>query len=308
MDANDIKFIESEANNVRTIGHALHSKLPPKTANSLIVETLEKEIDISKPRSTYVNILMKTGKSRRVAYRLVGAAYDNKAKGEQKAATSNQNNHQTDKPTAVPRAQHVGGLATSPTWPPVVKCVLDDPQTALKDKLKAVAQIRYMEEQKSITESDRKAALKTIYNGMRGKYGVFAASIVTEAWHSSSDGMPEGGPENRIVQLSKDSLEQMPWIADHGAMGIVILDDGRRHVTTMERMRGIQAENEATLAAFKRIEDKAEQILLVSNKNGEPYRDRKNEWLVFDTIDGAFEYRQLTGSNEHLPVALMKKE
>ncbi|MBU2839240.1 hypothetical protein HF670_06605 [Acidithiobacillus thiooxidans] len=308
MDANDIKFIESEANSVRTIGHALHSQLPPKTANSLIVETLEKEIDISKPRSTYVNILMKAGKSRRVAYRLVGAAYDNKTKGGQKTATSSQNSYQTDKP-AIATAQAVRSSATGPTWPPVVQCVLDDPQAALEDKLRAVAKIKYMEEvQKTVTENDSREALAKIGEGMRSRYGIFAMSIVNKAWRGSRDGVPVKAPENRIVPLAKSSLKQMSWIADHGWKGIVILADGRKTVTPMDLVRGARAESEETMALFKEIEDTAEQILLVSSKNGEPLRNKENNWVVFKTVDDAFEYRSVACADDLLPVALAKME
>lgn len=127
MNADDIKFIQSEAESVKKTGYATHSKLPPKAANALIVETLASTVILSEPRSTYVNILMEKGKSRRVAYQLVSAAYAKKTAAEKPSVPVPSPIHMPSHvpaPTPSPAPSAIPPTTSAPSavvWPGVVR-------------------------------------------------------------------------------------------------------------------------------------------------------------------------------------------
>ncbi|MBN6742570.1 hypothetical protein JKG47_19050 [Acidithiobacillus sp. MC6.1] len=233
---------------------------------------------MSKPRSTYVNILMETGVSRRVAYRLVGAAYAAKMGTNKPPIKNIAPFTDADRAELKPISSQTkaGRDVDDVEWPPIVTAVLIDAQRPLGDKIRAAKLIGRLWKQETVTPEQGTTALKKIARDMEPQFGIFAASIVTAAWGAGMKGKTD------------ESME----------VAVPLVDRTRQKITWLEGRKATLITNEAESDTSDTIEKTAECIVAMRKEDGDAIRDRKGAPMTFSTIKGAREYLQLAGSKD----------
>jgi len=297
MKAQDIEFVKSEAISIKTDGYAKRSKLPRRTANAIIVRNLSEAVDIKKPRSNYVNVLMEIGISRRSAYRLVDEAYKAKAgmleyieDTTEQAASPLKTTHTCQGATDDTRVDI--GRPESPVrkniaWPPEIDAGINRADPNITELMVAAYGIGVMVGKKEVTKEEITVPLGTLKERAKSLSAFLPAIIVKAANGGVKDG--EEGSNRRAPVEQFFAIDDSTAYSDKPMSVFIPSSIGKKEGGDIfDRMKRLKEEKERLDGLLP-----AGFIVQVWDpKTSKIMTDRNGAPMIFDKLSQAIEFAE----------------